>query len=104
MATRGARMVALLLLLAPACDGRATPLRARGRPPRAGALTRTGGGPPPPPRLSLRQHALAGAFAPVRHAAPEGNGHTYPSSDAALRTAARRTALDLIYQTPSYVA
>ena len=61
-ATRGSP---LLLLLAPACDGRATPLRARGRPPRAGALTRTGGGPPPPPRLSLRQHALAGARAAV---------------------------------------
>ena len=63
MATRGARVIALLLLLAPACDGRATPLRARGRPPRAGAVAVAGGGPPPPPRLSLRQHALAGAFA-----------------------------------------
>ena len=51
-------MIAVLMLLAPACDGRATPLRARGRP-----VAVAGGGPPPPPRLSLRQHALAGAFA-----------------------------------------
>lgn len=59
-------MVALLLLLAPACDGRAAPLQLRKTSGRSAVqAVNLGGGKTvkAPKRLTLRQHALAGAFA-----------------------------------------